>query len=344
MNCVFCEADIGLPETDVHGHSLVGCPKCFNPLIVDQQERNSSVTAVANEDLRSIVPKGSVLDTMLHKAPELVAELPVMDDVFRQVFIAINDPMSDSATIAKSISEDAALTMRVLKLVNSAYYKRGEEITSLDRACSHLGLRQIGQITSACAAEKMFRCPDKDFAARAEIEWCHALATALCMEKIEFVVDAAVRDDMYLGALLHNIGRVVLLNLMSSDRFGSTVQLRQSPKNIDRILDTYAGIMSLQVARLNELPPLTAAGIYYYQDPKSAPVKEWKSGAHALAFAEHFAQLAWPTPQDDMKVEDLDPQLVALGEYFGMGTSRIMEILEANLPEVREFIVSHTGG
>ena len=56
-----------------------------------------------------------------------IRNLPTPPIVFEQIQKVINDPDASSAKVAKILSEDAAMSVKVLKLTNSAFYGLSRE-------------------------------------------------------------------------------------------------------------------------------------------------------------------------------------------------------------------------
>ncbi len=66
-------------------------------------------------------------------------ELPSLPAIVYELSKVINDPMSSTNDVEKLMSSDQSLTMKVLKLVNSAYYAIPGGVSSLSRAIAYIG-------------------------------------------------------------------------------------------------------------------------------------------------------------------------------------------------------------
>ena len=73
----------------------------------------------------------------------LTGSLPSLPAVALDVLRICQDPTCDIGDLANGLSRDPILASRVLQMANSAYYNRGSEITSLNRAAVMLGLRAL---------------------------------------------------------------------------------------------------------------------------------------------------------------------------------------------------------
>jgi HD-like signal output (HDOD) protein len=76
--------------------------------------------------------------------------------VFHRVHEAVNDRNSTTTDIARVISEDAGITMRLLRIVNSAYFGYAQKIETLDQAVTALGTQQVRDLVMATTVVETF--------------------------------------------------------------------------------------------------------------------------------------------------------------------------------------------
>ena len=67
-----------------------------------------------------------------------------------------DNPHADMAEFAQLVAQDPALTTRLLKLVNSAYYGFPGRIDTLSRAVNVVGIAELRNLTLAMAATEVF--------------------------------------------------------------------------------------------------------------------------------------------------------------------------------------------
>ena len=82
-----------------------------------------------------------------------IAALPTMPEIASKILNMVNNPDVSFKDVAEEISKDQSMTTNVLKLCNSAYFSRGKEITSIDRAIVTLGIKEITSIVMVIAAK-----------------------------------------------------------------------------------------------------------------------------------------------------------------------------------------------
>ena len=81
-------------------------------------------------------------EDLLEKCPDL-ATLPA---VYHQLNEAINSPSCTTGIISRIISQDPSLTIKVLKMVNSAFYGFPHEIEDIPQAVVIIGLQQLNDL------------------------------------------------------------------------------------------------------------------------------------------------------------------------------------------------------
>lgn len=141
-----------------------------------------------------------------------IADLPTLPTVVMQINSMASDPQTNAADIGKVISNDASLSSKILKLVNSAYYGFPRKINSVTKAIVLLGFNKVKNIAISASVVDAFKSTGKldgfdfyDF-------WEHSLATAIAAECVARECMPEVIDDAFVGGLLHDLGKVVMVN------------------------------------------------------------------------------------------------------------------------------------
>lgn len=83
--------------------------------------------------------------------------LPTLPEVALKVREAAEDPNVGIADLAKVIGNDAALTARIIKVVNSPLLRTSKEITDLQMAVGRLGINYTANLATGLAMEQMFQ-------------------------------------------------------------------------------------------------------------------------------------------------------------------------------------------
>ncbi|MCB1146908.1 MAG: HDOD domain-containing protein [Leptospiraceae bacterium] len=138
-------------------------------------------------------------------------DLPPMPQVVAKIIqIDENKLNVSSDQIQALIAVDPALTSKILKIANSAFYARATPVTSLSQAITLLGFKTIKSLTLLVSASSMFPKSRKSIQVQKEI-WMRSVLAALVGKIIaEMSERKAVKDEVFMIALLRNIGQLIL--------------------------------------------------------------------------------------------------------------------------------------
>jgi HD-like signal output (HDOD) protein len=138
-----------------------------------------------------------------------IRQLPAQPRVFARLQVAMAKPGSSTRDIARVIADDAALTVKVLQIANSAFFRRARRISNIEQAALYLGFQTIRNLVMC--AEVFSRWPGRMRHAAVDLEdlQVHAQRTAAVAQAITAGTQYA--DDTVLAALLHDIGYWILI-------------------------------------------------------------------------------------------------------------------------------------
>ncbi len=144
--------------------------------------------------------------------------------------------------VTSIVERDPAVVAGVLRVVNSAAYGLGREITSVSQAISLLGEKMVLGIALAACGEEVFDAPLKGYASSRGDLGRHSLWTAICARELVRLASSSVDSGAaFTAGLLHDIGKVVISDFL----VGSAAELLEE-------LDT-AKVQSFREAELLHL-------------------------------------------------------------------------------------------
>lgn len=145
-------------------------------------------------------------------------ELPSMPQVVAKIIqIDENNIDVSSDQLETIIAVDPALSSKILKIANSAFYARANKVSSLSQAITLLGFKTIKSLTLLVSASGMFPKKTSSIQVQKEI-WMRSVLNALIGKMIaEKTKERGQKDDVFMGALLKNIGQLYLNNYYHED-------------------------------------------------------------------------------------------------------------------------------
>jgi len=138
-----------------------------------------------------------------HKV-ENINTLPTVPSVLKRLSAVIEKPRITIVEISAFISNDPALTTKVLKMVNSAIYGFPGRIASVSHATMLLGLNVIKGLLLGVS---VFELMQKTMSGLYE----HSLACAVASRVIAQKKNLKEPEEVSVAGLLHDIGKVILM-------------------------------------------------------------------------------------------------------------------------------------
>jgi putative nucleotidyltransferase with HDIG domain len=137
-------------------------------------------------------------------------ELPPLPEVARRVTAAIRSGNTNATEVATLLSSDAGLVAQLLKIVNSVYYGLPAPIADVRHAVAYLGLSEVERSVLSAA---LLRIAAPSGSEELRSFWYHSFHTALVAKLLARSHFKPVDSDVQTAALLHDIGKLVYLEL-----------------------------------------------------------------------------------------------------------------------------------
>ncbi|MBX3408113.1 MAG: response regulator [Phycisphaeraceae bacterium] len=123
--------------------------------------------------------------------------------------------------VVKAASHDHAITLKILKLANSVAYGRGDPVDSLKSAVMRIGLDKIRQAVMNIGLIEQFE--GGHMAVNLPHFWEHAIGCAVVAGQLAQATGAMDPESAFTAGLLHDVGRVVLMEQLG-ERYAGVVE------------------------------------------------------------------------------------------------------------------------
>ncbi len=137
-------------------------------------------------------------------------DLPTLPDVVARVMQIVSNPLTTADDLNQVISLDPALTFKVLRLANSAFYGFPKEITTITHAVTILGFNTIRNLALSVSVHKMFFSERERGLFNYRDFWKHCVAVGVCARMLAARVGYKNEDNAFTAGLLHDIGKSLL--------------------------------------------------------------------------------------------------------------------------------------
>jgi putative nucleotidyltransferase with HDIG domain len=140
--------------------------------------------------------------------------LPTLPSVYAQVEQLCEDPDVDADDLAKVIETDPSITMKLLKLSNSAFFGFNREIKSVKDAVSLLGNQTVKNAVLSISVFEATKGMETSGGLDLKEFWRHSAA---CGSVVKFIAKKMRidREESFTAGILHDIGKVILDGLYS---------------------------------------------------------------------------------------------------------------------------------
>jgi HD-like signal output (HDOD) protein/CheY-like chemotaxis protein len=153
----------------------------------------------------------SLRDQSLRQLVSRMDRLPSIPSLYVEIVEKLQDPDCGVADIGEIVGKDLGMAAKILKLVNSAFFGLGRQISNPTEAVSYLGIDTIKTLVLSIHAFSQFS-PSRAGKFSIESLWVHSQATAGLAKEITRMEnpDPKLMDEAFVSGLLHDTGKLVL--------------------------------------------------------------------------------------------------------------------------------------
>ncbi len=147
---------------------------------------------------------------LVEKALGAIGDIATLPEVTIKIIEIVEDPKSTARDLHEVIKNDPALSVKVLKVVNSAFYGLPGQVASVDRAIILLGLSAVKNISIAASIARLFKGKRISEKFSASDLWRHSVAVAVAARALtKCSPHPVMADEIFVAGLIHDIGTLV---------------------------------------------------------------------------------------------------------------------------------------
>jgi HD-like signal output (HDOD) protein len=139
-----------------------------------------------------------------------IKDLPTLPDVINKVLALVGDENTSAKKLGSLISYDQAISSRLLKVANSAYYGFMKKVATAQHAIVILGFKEVKSLVLGIAVFDTMKGASSETSLMREDFWMHSMGSALAGQIICKKVGGTDLESTFTASLLHDIGKLVL--------------------------------------------------------------------------------------------------------------------------------------
>jgi len=138
--------------------------------------------------------------------------LPTLPEVALKVRDTLEDDNSSMLDVAKVITNDAALSARLIQISNSPLLRASRQIETVEAAVTRMGSNMVRNLVTSIAMEQMFQATSDATDKRLRAVWENSTQIAAIASALSMPHPNLQTDQSLLAGLVHDIGILPILS------------------------------------------------------------------------------------------------------------------------------------
>jgi HD-like signal output (HDOD) protein len=188
---------------------------------------------------------------------------------------------------AKVIKTDPALSGRLLKAANSAFFAQRQPVTTLERACVLLGLERLKSVSLGFYLSRSAADPEgRELSKRV---WGQSVFRACLSAEVARLIAPSLTSEAFVVGLMLDAGIPLLSRLVGEDRYAAMILNNQTPAALFRaelreLPWAHPDIMSVLTQRWRLPAALAKPIVWHHQPPPETAGASPANPLHRVAY------------------------------------------------------------
>ena len=201
-------------------------------------------------------------------------DLPSLPEVVMRAIELVNDPEASAIDIGRVLSEDSALTARLLKIVNSPFYGFPSRIDTVSRAITVIGTLDLLDLILATSVVKMFSGVPNDLVSMDSF-WKHSLYGGVVARLLAARSKQPNVEHFFVAGLLHDLGSLVIYRKMPELAREALLRARYNGMVLQQAEQELLGfdhaMVGAELMRMWKLPASLVEAVEFHHNPSQSP-------------------------------------------------------------------------
>ncbi|MDK9700588.1 MAG: HDOD domain-containing protein [bacterium] len=204
-----------------------------------------------------------------------LSDLPTFPPAALKLMQLLRHPDTTIPEITKIIELEPALTSRVLRMANSAFYGLPVRVGTVRDAIIRLGFAKITEIVIASSVNPMLSVEIPGYDLEHNDLWRHSVAVAIAAKQIASMQHPQIAEYAFTAGLLHDIGRLIMSSYVAPVRDQLYSIAEREELSYDEVenkeFDISAAEAGGEVLAHWQLPDEIVTAVRYHLTPDLAP-------------------------------------------------------------------------
>jgi diguanylate cyclase (GGDEF)-like protein len=303
----------------------------------------NSIELLPDSDI-TVMTENMEIPESLQQRLKACRTLPSVPTVVVEILDLCEEEDVGVSEIAKVLARDPALSAKVLKVSNSAFYGVRSQVTTVDRAISILGINATLSLALSFSFVGALRRAGNGFDHHSY--WRRSVITATAAKALSEWTTMK-KDELFLAGLLQDLGMLVL-NEVVPEEYGAIVKSSGLSHNIlvelerEALGTDHAAVGAWMLERWN-LPENLKLSVAASHHPELADGSADEKSVRASMLASHIAEI-WASPETATATGDARNASIELLDMPAEKFDLVLGEIAAQLPEVTSNLDIDLGG
>lgn len=175
--------------------------------------------------------------------------LPTLPEVALKVRETVDDPEASYIDLIKIISQDVALSARLIKIANSPLMRGSVKVVDIGQAISRLGNHFVRNITTGLVMEQLFKANDPIIEEKLHSTWDESKTIGCMSGVLAKHYTSLPPEQATLAGLVHKIGVLPILTWLESHMESET-----DIQTIDSLIENKQADLGARILNIWEFP------------------------------------------------------------------------------------------
>ena len=280
----------------------------------------------------------------LRKILDNIDDVPTLPTIASKIMRTANMPLSNAKQIAEILEKDQALTFKVLRMANGAFYAVKDPVKTVDRAIVVMGFNRIKNIVVRVSTISVFG--NKSFSRLFDMTkfWQHSIAVGMGCSLIAKNLKMKKAEELFTAGLLHDIGKLILAQYLVKEFeevakkvYASNVSFIDAERDVLGIDHTHIGKWLANKWKLSEDIKLVIS------EHHTPPIDDLILGENAktvaiVSLADYIARKANIGFGGDYLIPPLNPGIWNLLDQSKLNLDKLEKELLENKHTINEYL------